>query len=63
VDLKELRKLLNDAVLRMESLAETAQKEKRGLNEDEGKEFDSLEAEVKSLKRNIERAEVLAKEK
>ncbi len=63
MDLKELRKLLNDAVLRMESLAETAQKEKRGLNEDEGKEFDSLEAEVKSLKRNIERAEVLAKEK
>lgn len=63
MDLKELRKLYGEKVARMEALAESAKKENRGLSEDEGKEFDALEAEVKNIKRNIERAEVLAKEK
>jgi HK97 family phage major capsid protein len=63
VELKELRKQYGEKVARMEALAESAKKENRGLSEDEGKEFDALEAEVKNIKRNIERAEVLAKEK
>jgi HK97 family phage major capsid protein len=62
VDLKELRKQYSEKVARMEALAESAKKENRGLSEDEGKEFDSLEAEVKNVKRNMERAEILAKE-
>lgn len=46
----------------MEALADAAKKENRGLTEDEGTEFDSLESEVKALKRNIERAEALSRE-
>ena len=62
MDLKELRKQYGEKVARMEALAEAAKKENRGLSEDEGKEFDAVEVEVKNLKRNIERAEVLARE-
>lgn len=47
----------------MESLADTAKKENRGLSDEEGTEFDSLEAEVESVKKNIARAEKLEAEK
>ena len=60
---EQLIKRLAEIVERMEALADLAKKENRGLSEDEGKEFDALEIEVKQVKRNLERAEVFEKEK
>ena len=45
----------------MNALADAAKKENRGLSTDEAKEFDTLEAEVESLKVGLERAERLEK--
>ncbi len=62
MDLELLRKRYNEILERMNAISDAAKTEKRNVSEDESKEFDTLEAELETVKRNISRAEKLAKE-
>jgi HK97 family phage major capsid protein len=61
VDKEQIQKRQVEVIERMNALADAAKKENRGLSQDEAKEFDTLEAEVESLKGSLERAERLEK--
>jgi HK97 family phage major capsid protein len=61
VDKEQIQKRQVEVIERMNALAEAAKKENRGLSQEEAKEFDTLEAEVESLKGSLERAERLEK--
>jgi HK97 family phage major capsid protein len=62
VDLELLQSRYSEILERMNAISDLAKKEKRGVSEDESKEFDGLELELETVKRNIARAEKLAKE-
>ncbi len=61
MDKEQIQKRQVEVIERMNALADAAKKENRGLSQDEAKEFDTLEAEVESLKGSLERAERLEK--
>lgn len=61
MDKEQIQKRQVEVIERMNALADAAKKENRGLSTDEAKEFDTLEAEVESLKGSLERAERLEK--
>ncbi len=61
MDKEQIQKRQVEVIERMNALAEAAKKENRGLSQEEAKEFDTLEAEVESLKGSLERAERLEK--
>lgn len=58
---EQLQKKQAEVLERMNALAEAAKKENRGLTDEEAKDFDALEAEVESLKKDEERAARLEK--
>lgn len=62
MNLEALKKRYADILERMNAIAEGAKKEARGVSDEERSEFDSLESELDVVKRDIARAEKLAKE-
>lgn len=60
--LLELRQQKANMVAEMRSLMETADNEKRSLNEEEAGKFDELRAKVEGLKTEIERLEAITQE-
>lgn len=61
-NLAELKQKKTEAITRMRSILDTAEKEKRDITESETKEYDDLEKSFDSLDKNIAREERLAKE-
>lgn len=57
---QELRETRTARVMEMRGLVETAEKEKRDLNDVESRRFDSLKAEVSGIETRIGQAETLA---
>lgn len=62
MDLELLQKRYGEILERMNAISDEAKKEKRNVSEDEAKEFDALELELESVKKNITRAESLVKQ-
>lgn len=59
-DIQTLREQRNKIVTEMRSLADSAESEKRDLNDNESRQFSQLKADLKRTEANIERAEILA---
>lgn len=62
MNLKELLEQRNEKIVRMEEITQACGSEKRAMSEEEIKEFDKLEGEVKELSETIKRAEKLQAE-
>lgn len=60
--IQELRQKKNEAITRMRTILDTADKEKREISESETKEYDGLEKSLDALDVNITREERLVKE-
>lgn len=60
--LLELRQKKSALKVQMKSMLESAEKENRSLNDDEGKKFDELRSQATSLDTDIERLEAVADE-